>query len=145
MNELKSQPNLTDEQAARLAQAFPSVDPGVEPRGSRILIQLRTPKTKTEGGIILTADTQETEKWNTQVAKVLSVGPLAFKHRDDVTKEWSEGAWCKPGDYIRLNRYVGDRFSKFLPNGDEALFVLINDLEVTAIVTGDPLEIKAFV
>ena len=45
----------------RLAEAFPQVDPGAEPFGSRVLVQFRTPKKKTAGGIILTDETIETE------------------------------------------------------------------------------------
>jgi co-chaperonin GroES (HSP10) len=134
---------LISPQAVALAQAFPVVDPGVEPCGSRILVQLRTPKTKV-GSIMLIEDTQETEKWNTQVAKVLKVGPIAFKHRD-TQEDWKEGAWAKEGDFIRLNRYVGDRFEMDLPDGSKALFVLMNDLEVTGRITGDPLAVKAFI
>ena len=61
-----------------LAEAFPAVNAGIQPFGSRVLIQIRTAKSKTAGGIILTADTSDTEKWNTQVGKVVAVGPLAF-------------------------------------------------------------------
>ena len=39
-------------------EAFPEVDPGVQPFGSRILVQVRSAKTKTKGGIILTTDTK---------------------------------------------------------------------------------------
>ncbi len=56
-----------------LAEAFPAVDAGVQPFGSRVLVQIRTPKKKV-GSIILAQDTKDTEKWNTQVAKVIAVG-----------------------------------------------------------------------
>ena len=65
-----------------LAEAFPAVNAGVQPFGSRVLVQIRTPRKVTKGGIILATDTKDTEKWNTQVAKVVSIGPLAFKNRD---------------------------------------------------------------
>ena len=65
---------------ADLAWAFPSVDPGAKPLGGRILVQLRRTKKKaTSAGIILVEETKETEKWNNMVAKVLMIGPLAFK------------------------------------------------------------------
>ena len=57
-----------------LDEAFPPCDAGVKPFGSRVLCQIRTPKTKTKGGIILTGDVRETEHYNTQVAKVIDVG-----------------------------------------------------------------------
>ena len=57
------------------------------------LVQIRTAKSKTAGGIILTTDSKDTEKWNTQVGKVINIGPLAFKNRNDM-KSWPEGQWC---------------------------------------------------
>lgn len=127
-------------------EAFPEVNPGVEPYGSRVLVQIRTPKKKTKGGIILTKDTVETDLWNTQVAKVVSVGPLAFKNRDTM-KTWAEGEWCKPGEFIRCPKYGGDRWQVAVPGrpDEDALFVIFNDLDIIGKVTVDPLEIKAFI
>lgn len=128
-----------------LAEAFPEADPGALPFGSRVLVQFRTPKKMTSGGIILTAETQETEKWNTQVAKVIAVGPLAFKSRDKQT-DWPEGAWARPGDFVRVSKYGGDRWE--VPVGDgkhHAVFTIFNDLDLIAKVTNDPLTMKAFI
>ena len=76
---------------AELAWAFPSVDPGAKPLGGRILVQLRRTKKKaTSAGIILVEETKETEKWNNMVAKVVEIGPLAFKHRETMLP-WQEG------------------------------------------------------
>ena len=87
---------------AELAWAFPSVDPGAKPLGGRILVQLRRTKRKTtDAGIILVEETKETEKWNNMVAKVVEIGPLAFRHRDTM-QPWPEGSWCNEGDYIRV-------------------------------------------
>lgn len=128
-----------------LEDAFPHVDPGVEPYGSRVLVQIRRSKTKTAGGIILTDDAKETERWNTQTAKIIALGPLAFKNRE-TQKTWIEGEWCKPGDFVRVMKYGGDRWEVPMGKGEEpALFVLYNDLDILGRVTGDPLAIKAFV
>lgn len=126
-----------------LAQAFPQADPGIQPLGSRILVQIRNPKQKTASGIILDTGTQDTERWNTQVAKVIALGPLAFKNRD-TQQPWPEGAWCKPGDFVRVGKYGGDRWEVPLPNGDVALYVIFNDLDMIGLVTGDPLAVRAF-
>lgn len=130
-------------------EAFPPCDPGVQPFGSRVLLQIRSPKKKTKGGIILPDEARETEHYNTQTAKVLACGPLAFKNRSTGEK-WPEGAWAEPGDFVRIPRYGGDRWSvkptNFDPNGDveEAIVVIFNDLDLLAKVTGDPLAVKAF-
>jgi len=133
---------------AELAWAFPSVDPGAKPLGGRILVQLRRTKKKaTSAGIILVEETKETEKWNNMVAKVIEIGPLAFKHRDTMLA-WPEGSWCVTGDYIRVPKWGGDRWEVPVPGEDDredpALFMILNDHEVIAKVTGNPLEMKAF-
>jgi len=126
-----------------LAEAFPAVDAGVQPFGSRVLVQIRTPKKKV-GSILLVQDTKDTEKWNTQVAKVVAVGSLAYKNRN--TQElWPEGQWCQPGDFVRVPKYGGDRWEVPLNKDENAMFVIFNDLDVIGKVTGDPLLIKAFI
>jgi co-chaperonin GroES (HSP10) len=127
-----------------LAEAFPEVHPGVQPFGSRILVQIRTPRKVSRGGIILSAETQDTEKWNTQVAKVVSVGPLAFKNRN-TQEAWPEGSWCKPGDFVRVPKYGGDRWEVPINKNDSAMFVIFNDLDIIGQVVGDPLAVKAFI
>jgi len=133
---------------AEIAWAFPTVDPGAQPLGARILVQLRRAKKKsTAAGIILVEETKETEKWQNMVAKVIAVGPLAFKKRDDM-EPWPEGAWCNVGDYIRIPKWGGDRWEVMVPNEtdeDPALFAVFNDHEVIARVTCDPLTMRAFI
>jgi co-chaperonin GroES (HSP10) len=128
-----------------LSDAFPEVDPGVQPFGDRVLVQIRTPKRQSAGGIILVEETQETEIWNTQVAKVLSLGPTAFRNQDTL-ELWKEGVWCKPGDYVRVGKYGGDRWQLPIPGTREtALFVIVKDLDIIGKVTIDPLSIVAYV
>ena len=126
-----------------LDEAFPACDPGVQPFGSRVMVQVRTPKKKTKGGILLTGDTRETELWNTQVAKVLGMGSLAFKNRNTM-ELWPEGSWCAVGDYVRVQRYCGDKWTVKTADGDEAIIIIFNDLDLVGKVIGDPLAIKAF-
>lgn len=132
----------TSEQST--AEAFPDADPGVQPFGSRVLVQIRNPKRKTASGIILDSGTLDTEKWNTQSAKVITVGPLAFKNRNSL-EPWPEGNWCTAGEFVRVPKYGGDRWEVPLPGGDVALYVIFNDLDIIGRVTGDPLAMKAFI
>ena len=133
---------------AEIEWAFPTVDPGAKPLGARILVQLRRAKKKaTSAGIILVSETKETEKWQNMVAKVIEIGPLAFRKRDTM-EPWPEGSWCQPGDYIRVPKWGGDRWEVNVPGEDAledpALFMILNDHEVIAKVTSNPLEMKAF-
>lgn len=123
--------------------AFPAVDPGVQPFGSRVLLQIRRAKTKTKGGILLAGETRDTEMWNTQVAKVVSIGPLAFHNRNTM-EPWPEGSWVSVGDYVRAPKYGGDRWSVRIEDGEEIIFVIFNDLDLLGKITGDPLAVKAF-
>lgn len=133
-----------------LDEAFPTADPGITPFGSRVLVQIRSPKTKTKGGIILTEEMRETEHYNTQVAKIIAIGPLAFRNRQTMT-EWPEGAWVGVGDFVRVPKYGGDRWAVKRPGagGSEldthVIFALFDDLNLIGKVTGDPLAIRAFV
>jgi co-chaperonin GroES (HSP10) len=134
---------------AEIAWAFPSVDPGAKPLGGRILVQLRRTKKKTTGsGIILVEETKEAEKWNNMVAKVVEVGPLAFKNRDTM-QGWPEGSWCVAGDYIRVPKWGGDRWEVKVPEEDQsedpALFMILNDHEIIAKVTCSPLAMGSFI
>ena len=127
-----------------LQEAFPAVDPGIQPFGSRVLVQIRNPKQKTASGIIIDPGSKDTERWNTQVGKVISVGPLAFKNRNTM-ESWPEGQWCQPGEFVRVAKYGGDRWEVAYGAHEVALFVIFNDLDIIGRVTGDPLAVRAFI
>lgn len=132
--------------ASDLRDAFPAVDPGAKPLGARILVQLRRTKSKTtKGGIILVEETRDTEKAQNMVAKVIEIGPLAFRKRDTM-EPWPEGSWAEVGDYLRVPKWGGDRWEVLVPNTDDQVqFMVLNDHEVIAKITGNPLEVRAFV
>ncbi len=127
-------------------EAFPPIDPKVTPLGYRVLCQIRTSPKKSKGGIIFTDDVRETDQWNTQVAKIVAVGPVAFKHRDTLA-DWVEGAWCGVGDFVRIPKYGGDNFNATTEQDGEkveARFIILRDLDLIAKVD-DPLAVKAYI
>ena len=132
-----------------LAWAFPDVKPGQHPFGGRVIVQLRRIK-KTAGRIIIVDETKENEKWNNMIGKVVAIGPLAFKNRDTM-QPWAEGSWAEIGDFVRVPRWGGDRWERFDPTEtDDALkepvlFMTLNDHELIAKITDDPLSFKAYV
>ena len=91
-------------------EAFPKVDPGHTPMGNLVLVQIRQPKLRTAGGIEIPTEGRQTEQFNTQVVKVIALGPLCFRNRNDMTP-WPEGSWAQVGDYVRVPKYQGDRFT----------------------------------
>jgi co-chaperonin GroES (HSP10) len=130
--------------AADLQEAFPVVDPGAIPLGARVLVQLRKAKRQLKSGILLPEETRDTERAQNPVAKVIALGPLAFKKRDTM-EPWVEGIWCEVGDFLRVPKWTGDRWT--VPHGDDenVEFMVLNDHEVIAKITGDPLEVRAFI
>ena len=128
----KDEPDLRSEQ-----ECFPEIDPGIEVSGDRVLVQLRREKVTSKGGIILVDETRQTIKFNETVAKVVQVGPLAYK--DPFTLEaWPEGPWCKEGDLVRTIKYGGDRF--VIDAGDEGAPVVFITLQAREIIS----RIKSF-
>lgn len=90
-------------------ECFPNIDTGIEVAGDRVLVQLRREKSTSKGGIILVDETRQTLRFNETVAKVIQIGPLAYKSPEDLTP-WPEGNWCNVGDLVRTIKYGGDRF-----------------------------------
>jgi co-chaperonin GroES (HSP10) len=130
------------------ADGFPVADPMAEPFGERVLVQLRMAKKMTVGGILLPDETKDQEKWITTIAKVIAIGPLAFRDRETMLP-WPEGIWAKPGDYVRVPKWGGDRWE--VPLGDRsdrenvARFAIFRDKELIARITGDPMQFTDYV
>lgn len=128
----KDEPDLRSE-----LECFPVIDPGVEVVGDRVLVQLRREKTTSKGGIILVDETKQTLRFNETVAKVVQIGPLAYKNLEDLTP-WIEGPWCKEGDLVRTIKYGGDRF--VVNPDDEGAPVVFITLQAREIIS----KIKSF-
>lgn len=153
---MKIKTNIPKATQEELDKAFPDVDPGFKPFGSRIIVQLRSPKLYSAGGIKFADETIETEMWNTQIGKVREMGPFAFCNRSDM-KPWPEGAWANLGDFVRIPKFNQDKWFMEYPcklqglggrefdGVERVLFMLINDLDLLALKTGNPLEVKAYI
>jgi co-chaperonin GroES (HSP10) len=116
--------NVNDEADTRTElECFPVIETGVEVAGDRVLVQLRREKITSKGGIILVDETRQTLRFNETVAKVVALGPLAYKSPDNM-EPWIEGPWCEVGDLVRTIKYGGDRFV-IQPDDDGAPVVFI--------------------
>lgn len=129
----KDEPDLRSE-----LECFPVIDPGVEVVGDRVLVQLRREKTTSKGGIILVDETKQTLRFNETVAKVIQLGPLAYKNLDDELSDWREGPWCQVGDLVRTIKYGGDRF--VVQPDDEGAPVVFITIQAREIIS----KIKSF-
>lgn len=113
---------------------FPDVESGVRPSGAQILVQLRTIKQKTQGGIILAAETKDFNNGNTQVARIVKLGQIAFCNRD-TGKLWEEGAWANVGDIVICPRWGGFRIEVPIEGTDDnAIFAVFDDISVKMVV-----------
>jgi len=128
----RDEPDLRSEQ-----ECFPEVDTGVEVAGDRVLVQLRREKIKSKGGILLVDETKQTIRFNETVAKVVAMGPLAYKSPDNL-EPWPEGPWCQVGDLVRTIKYGGDRF--VVQPDDEGAPVVFITLQAREIIS----KIKSF-
>lgn len=100
-----------------------------KPSGFKLLIALPEVEDKYEGGIIAKVrDTMQAEQMTSVVALVLDVGPDAYKD----PARFPSGPWCKPGDFILIGPYKGQRFSVW---GKE--YRIINDDSCEGVVA-DP-------
>lgn len=124
-------------------ELFPDVDVEFEPFGHRVLVQLRRTISKTASGIVLVGDTKDTEAWNIQVARLIKCGPLAFKNRA-TAQPWPEGVWAEVGDFVKVPRWGGDRWSLPREDGDPIQIVMFSDSDLLGKFTGNPLAIKSY-
>lgn len=116
---------------------FPDVEPGARPTGNQVMIQLRTVQKQSRGGIVLVEETKNFNKGNTQVARLVKVGKIAFKDRG-TGETWKEGAWAEVGDIVLAPRYGGFRFDVPIPGTEEeAIFAIINDFDVKMVIEGN--------
>lgn len=123
-----------------LETAFPDVPCPIKPFGNRVLFQMRKPKGKTTGGIILVDDTTEDKQRQEQTAKVVAIGPDAFRFASG--EEWASGPTFKVGDYVRVPLHGGD--NHWVPlDKDKVLFKTFKSYEVVGMIEGDPLEVTS--
>jgi co-chaperonin GroES (HSP10) len=123
-----------------LEEAFPVLPIPVRPYGGRVVVQIRRLPKRSRSGLILIEDTRDTAKWNTQVGKLVAIGPLAFRNRE-TGEPWPEGIWAALGQYVRVPRWDGDRIEVMLKGEDDpVIFVTFNDAQLIGEINGDPLE-----
>jgi co-chaperonin GroES (HSP10) len=136
----------TIEQGTDLDWYFPPIEPEMQVLGNRLLVQLRRAAVKTRSGLFIPDDARESEKWNAQTAKVLQIGPLCFR-RQDTLQPWPEGEWVKVGDFVRVPKYGKDQYEIPLSDvpGDNTVIAIFRDLDMIALITGDPLKVKAYI
>ena len=121
------------DKAQYVAEHFPDIEPGARPCGNQILVQLRTIKAKTSSGLLLVNETKEFNNGNTQVARVIKLGQIAFRDRSS-GETWKEGAWADVGDIVIVPRWGGFRFEVPIDGDTNAIFAIFEDFNVKMVV-----------
>jgi co-chaperonin GroES (HSP10) len=126
-----------------ISDLFPYIDPEFAPFGHRVVVQIRRVISKTASGIVLPKETKETESYNGQVAKLIAVGPLAFKNRA-TGEPWPEGIWAQVNDFCKVPRWGGDRWTVDLKDGDEPIMLaILSDGDLIGKYTGDVRKVRS--
>ena len=128
---------LTKLEAAEIAMYFPLADPGQMPSGQNIIVQIAKVPEKSKGGILYADATKQHQEWNEQTARVIALGPLAYKN-PNTGEPYQEGNWCEPGDFVRIPKWGGDRSRV----EDQSLFLTCKCTDVISLVTGNPLTFR---
>ena len=126
-----------------ILELFPVVDPEFRPFGHRVLVQVRRVVNKTASGIILSTGAKQEEHYNGQTAKIIDMGPLAFRMRN-TGEAWPGGVWGAIGDYVKVPRWGGDRWTVELQDGFEpVMFLTLADSDILGAYTGDIRKVRS--
>lgn len=100
------------------------------PTGYRILVKPDDIEKVTKSGIVLVTD-EKLERVAQHVGTIVSVGRQAWKA---FSKKYDGQPWASVGDRIIYSKYAG-KFVKDPETNEQ--FVILNDEDVVAIVTGE--------
>lgn len=132
-----------DQSDKDILELFPVVDPEFRPYGHRVVVQIRRVINKTQSGIILSVGAKTEEQYNAQIARIIAMGPLAFRMRS-TGEPWPEGVWGKVGDYVKVPRWGGDRWTTDLEDGlDPVMFLTLADSDIIGAYTGDIRKVRS--
>ena len=92
-----------------------------KPTGWRMLVLPFRMSEKSKGGLLFANETIDKQQVASQCGNVLAMGPDCYKDEE----RYSEGPWCKVGDWVVFARYAGSRIQ--IEGGEVRL---LNDDEV---------------
>lgn len=166
-NPLLTRANNIDFHWKTIDEAFPGVDPEMEPFGVNVIVQIRHAPSESSGGITLSGEDRANIYYNEQVGKVVAMGPMCFQdvvRLEDGTKvveDWAGGPWFKVGDYVWIPKYGGVRFTRGFevmrpmigPGGalrpqlvtEDQLFAAYKCKDIIGKIPGDPRRLRTFI
>lgn len=136
---------LTIPADSALADSFPNISPNIEPFTDNVIVQMKLPRTKSRGGIILHTEVQDQQQYNEQIGRVVAIGPDCFKKITLGGTDRVYTEYYKVGDYVRTPLYGGDKNWRKIPNDAEnrkVCFAIFKWDELKGKITGSPLDIE---
>lgn len=103
---------------------------GIQPTEFKVLIAPKPVEEVTKGGIILSTQTTDSEKYATVEGAIVAVSPLAFTYASQ--PEWDTAGAIKPkaGDRVIYAKYAGVR----VKGKDGQEYLLVNDKDIVATI-----------
>lgn len=120
------------EHAEQLAIRFPTGPVHFSPVAHQVLLQDRSAKRKTKGGLIIPETQQSIDERVEFIGKVIAVGPLVFWH--ELSGEPMPGApWFRPGNFVLLPKTSSTRY-RLSTDDDAPMYRLIHFMDILATV-----------
>jgi co-chaperonin GroES (HSP10) len=102
-----------------------------------VIVEPLMPPEKTKGGILLSEETQEVERIQCTIGRVLAIGDLAFKGKTSsgiALGECPRAAALKAGQFVLFAKHTGQKIK--IRKGDrQRLIILLSDSELLGIVS----------
>lgn len=96
------------------------------PAGWRILVKPIDVEELSKGGIVMPASVIEAQEHLRNVAQVVAMGPLCYKH----AKFGDTGPWCKVGDWVIVGEYAGQSLQVRNTDGGMTTLKFLSDDEI---------------
>jgi co-chaperonin GroES (HSP10) len=98
-----------------------------QPVGWKVLVKPVEPKSQTDGGIYLPAQSVDAEEYLTAHGHIIAMGEMAYHERES-GRAW-KGTWPKLEDHVTFGKYAGQKVIV-----DSEKFLILNDDEITSIL-----------
>jgi co-chaperonin GroES (HSP10) len=114
----------------------PLTVPDWVPSGNKILLQLDTVESYSNGGIFIIPKMTERDAMNQTEGTVAALGPLAYKDMrawDTTAQQWVQIDWLKVGDRVRFQRHTGWVYME--GEGSESIeYRVMHDTDITMVL-----------
>jgi co-chaperonin GroES (HSP10) len=120
---------MTAAERAELDELFPEVDLPFRPLHGNLTVQERGARKQTKGGVILSEVSQDQDRIDMNIGRVVAIGPMTFYSRD-LQRDLPEEARIAIGEFVRIPKFSADR-----PQEGQVVWRNIEFYQITAVLT----------